>query len=179
MGCLSLIFAVTSSFAVIEKTTMCESAVFLSFKVNASAMADPHLMAAVKAFRNCSPGGPESQKFLVADPDVLVENHEEVCLELLQLHRRMTVNFLQTAIGKAFRRLTPGECTAWAQRLDAGLKHIVLKKIEYNWKEVECCCLGSHSAARTRISSSRRFLELFFQQTFPRFYFQESFPFRH
>ena len=56
-------------------------------------MADQHLVAAVKAFRNCSPGGPESQKFLVADPDALVENHEALCLELLQLQRRMTVNF--------------------------------------------------------------------------------------
>ena len=77
-------------------------------KINVSAMADQHLVAAVKAFRNCSPGGPESQKFLVADPDALVENHEALCLELLQLQRRMTVNFLQTAIGKSFPRLTPG-----------------------------------------------------------------------
>ena len=98
---------------------------FFSIKVNVLAMADQHLVAAVKAFRNCSPGGPESHKFLVADPDVLVENHEELCLELLQLERRMTISFLQSAIGKG---LTAGECTAWAQRLDAGLKHILLKK---------------------------------------------------
>ena len=104
------------------------SPVFFLLKINVSAMADQHLVAAVKAFRNCSPGGPESQKFLVADPDALVENHEALCLELLQLQRRMTVNFLQTAIGKSFPRLTPGECLAWAQRLDAGLKHIILKK---------------------------------------------------
>ena len=141
-------------------------------------MADQHLVAAVKAFRNCSLGGPESQKFLVADPDALVENHEALCLELLQLQRRMTVNFLQTAIGKSFPRLTPGECLAWAQRLDAGLKHIILKKkAEYKWKEVECCCLENHSAARTRSFSRRTFLELF-QQTLFRFYCQKSSPFR-
>ena len=40
----------------------------------------------------------------------------------------MTISFLQSAIGKAFPRLTAGECTAWDQRLDASLKHILLKK---------------------------------------------------
>ena len=46
---------------------------FFSLKVHVLVMADQHLVAAVKAFRNCFPGGPESHKFLVADPDVLVE----------------------------------------------------------------------------------------------------------
>ena len=125
IGCLSVI-SVLCNHSFRELYHVCES--FFLLKINVSAMADQHLVAAVKAFRNCSPGGPESQKFLVADPDALVENHEALCLELLQLQRRMTVNFLQTAIGKSFPRLTPGECLAWAQRLDAGLKHIILKK---------------------------------------------------
>ena len=138
---------------------------FFSIKVNVLAMADQHLVAAVKAFRNCSPGGPESHKFLVADPDVLVENHEELCLELLQLERRMTISFLQSAIGKAFPRLTAGECTAWAQRLDAGLKHILLKKKQSTsakklnssvWRIIQQLGPESPQAGVSSLSSSSR-----------------------
>ena len=55
--------------------------------------------------------------------------------------------------------------------------HHLEKKAEYKWKEVECCCLENHSAARTRSFSRRTFLELF-QQTLFRFYCQKSSPFR-
>lgn len=91
-------------------------------------MADQQLATCVRIFRNCCPGGPESQKFLVADPDVLVENYEELCLELLQLKKKIHVAFLSNVIGKAFPRLTSGECTAWAQRINAALKHILVKR---------------------------------------------------
>ena len=67
LGCVFLTSALT------QKTSMCMSMIFFSLKVNVLVMADQHLVAAVKAFRNCFPGGPESHKFLVADPDVLVE----------------------------------------------------------------------------------------------------------
>ena len=73
------------------------------------AVADQHLVAAVKAFRNCSPGGPESHKILAADPDVLEENHEELCLELLQLQRRMTISFLPVSRAQHFVRTSAVE----------------------------------------------------------------------
>ena len=86
------------------------------------------------------------------------------------------VNLLQTARGKAFPT-APGECTAWAQRPDVGLKHILLKKKQSTtgkklnasvWRIIQQ--LGPESP-QGEVSS--------FQQTFPRFYCQKSFPFRH
>ena len=84
---------------------------FFSLKVNVLAVADQHLVAAVKAFRNCSPGGPESHKILAADPDVLEENHEELCLELLQLHfvRTCAVEMNMNMSQEAFRAETHRE----------------------------------------------------------------------
>jgi len=82
---------------------------FFSLKVNVLAVADQHLVAAVKAFRNCSPGGPESHKILAADPDVLEENHEELYLELLQLQRRMTISFLPVSRAQHFVRTSAVE----------------------------------------------------------------------
>lgn len=131
-------------------------------------MADQQFVAAVKAFRNCCPGFPESAKFLVADPDILVENHEDLCLELLCLQQRIAISFLQAASGKAFPRLTPGECAAWGQRLDAGLKHIILKKKQSTtgkklnpavWRIIEQLGPETPQAVSSSASSSRPSLD--------------------
>lgn len=91
-------------------------------------MAEDKLLKAVKIFRSICPEGPESTKFLVADPDTLICNYEELCLQLMLLDGRLTVPLLQKAISKAYGRLTSGECKAFAQRIQAGLAHIIVKK---------------------------------------------------
>lgn len=83
---------------------------------------------AVSALRNECTGGPVSTQYLVADPDVLVTNYEGLLLQLLRIPGRKTQSFLEKAIAKAFPRLTNGECKTFAQRLQAGLNHVQLKK---------------------------------------------------
>ena len=83
---------------------------------------------AVSALRNECTGGPVSTQYLVADPDVLVSNFEGLLLQLLKIPGRKTQCFLEKAIAKAFPRLTSGECQTFAQRLQAGLNHVQLKK---------------------------------------------------
>ena len=83
---------------------------------------------AVSALRNECTGGPVSTQYLVADPDVLVTNFEGLLLQLLKIPGRKTQCFLEKATAKAFPRLTSGECKTFAQRLQAGLNHVLLKK---------------------------------------------------
>lgn len=83
---------------------------------------------AVSALRNECTGGPVSTQYLVADPDVLVTNYEGLLLQLLRIPGRKTQSFLEKAIAKAFPRLTNGERKTFAQRLQAGLNHVQLKK---------------------------------------------------
>ena len=91
-------------------------------------MAQSKETQAVSALRNECTGGPVSTQYLVADPDVLVTNFEGLLLQLLKIQGRKTQSFLEKATAKAFPRLTAGECKTFAQRLQAGLNHVLLKK---------------------------------------------------
>ena len=73
------------------------------------------------------PGGPKSADYLQPDPDILCARLEDLLMDICRIQRRKTGKFLQTCIKEAWA-LSHGEVKTCAQRLQAGLEHIYLKK---------------------------------------------------
>ena len=73
------------------------------------------------------PGGPKSADYLQPDPDILCARLEDLLMDICRIQRRKTGKFLQNCIKEAWA-LSHGEVKTFAQRLQAGLEHIYLKK---------------------------------------------------